>query len=199
MSAMTGTEPSRMSDNLGTLNTEVSMRMRIPVAITALALTLTACGGSSSGSGSTGAESPSASASASASSTAVTAAFGAAADLGGGVKVTVSAPANFKPGSFASNYMPGQVPDVFDITVDNKGAAALDMTSVLVSATSGAATCTDVLDGDNGINGAPTDPLATGATSTFKFAIACDAKVGDPLAVTVTVGTNSVTLNGKLA
>ncbi len=172
--------------------------MRIPVALAALALTLSACGG---GGTPTAASTAGASASASASATpsGVTANFGAPADLGNGVAVTVSTPASFTPGSFASNVMPGQVPNVFNVTVDNKGTTALDMTSVSVTASTASSTCTDVLDGDNGINGAPTDPLAAGASTSFKFAISCDAKAGAPLSVNVTVGANSVTLDGKLA
>ncbi len=170
--------------------------MRIPVAITALALTLAACGGSPS---TAPASSATDSASAVASSSALSAALGASSDLGNGVSVTVTAPTHFTPGSFASNFAPGQVPNIVTITVANKGTSPLDMSSVIITPTSGANSCSDVLDGDNGINGAPTDPLAAGASAAFKFGIACDGKVGNPLTVGVQVGDKSVEFTGTLA
>jgi hypothetical protein len=165
--------------------------MRTRLGLVAMALILTACGGTPAA--------PSDSASATESTTAATAAdFGKAIDLGGGVSVTVSVPGTFTPGSFASNYLPGQVSDLFTIDVTNKGTAPLDLSSISFAPTSGTAFCSDVLDGDNGINGAPTDPVAAGGTASFKYAIACDAKVGDPLALGITYSDTNLTLAGKL-
>ena len=166
--------------------------MRTRLGLVAIALILTACGGGSS-------DTPSDSASATETTAAATAAdFGTAIDLGGGVSVTISAPGTFTPGAFASNYLPGQVADLFTIDVANKGTAPLDLSSISFAPTSGTAFCSDVLDGDNGINGAPTDPVAAGATASFKYAIACDAKVGDPLALGITYSDTNLTLAGKL-
>lgn len=165
--------------------------MRTRLGLVAIALILTACGSTSAA--------PSDSASATDSTAAATAAdFGKAIDLGGGISVTVSAPGKFTPGSFASNYLPGQVADLFTIDVTNKGTAPLDLSSISFAPTSGTAFCSDVLDGDNGINGAPTDPVAAGGTASFKYAIACDAKVGDPLALGITYSSTNLTLSGKL-
>jgi hypothetical protein len=125
--------------------------------------------------------------------------FGAPLSLAGGVSLTISAPAKFTPGTFASNYLPGQAANVFDVTLKNAGTAAIDPTTISFAASSGTNTCTDVLDGDNGVSGAPTDPIAAGATSSFKFAIGCDAKAGAPLHFDITVGTSTASIEGKIA
>ena len=130
---------------------------------------------------------------------AATGGFGSALDLGGGIALTLSAPQSFVPGSFATNYLKGQAANIFDVTVKNGGTTPLDTTSIVIQTGSGENTCTDVLDGDNGITGAPTDPIAAGAEVSFKFAIACDAKSGDPLNVSVSVGATSASIDGKIA
>jgi hypothetical protein len=125
--------------------------------------------------------------------------FGTPLTLTGGVSLTISAPAKFVPGNFASNYLPGQAANVFDVTVKNGGTVAVDPTTISFAAKSGPNTCTDVLDGDNGVSGAPTEAIAAGATSTFKFAIGCDAKAGAPLHFDITVGTSTASMDGKIA
>lgn len=172
-------------------------RLAIPTLAIALSLGLSACGGGST-SASSGADAT-ASASASATPTGVQGTFDKAQDLGGGVSVTVSAPASFKPGQYASNYIPGQVANIFTITIANTGKGPLDPTSVLFTSTSGGSACNDILDGDNGINGAPTAPVAAGASASFKIGVACDAKAGDPIDLTVSVGEKSVDITGKFA
>lgn len=119
-------------------------------------------------------------------------------DLGTGVTVSIGAPKTFKPGTFASNYRPGQVANVLAVEIKNAGTAELDPNSISFLSNSGANNCTDVLDGDSGVSGAPTDPIAAGATASFKIAVGCDAKVGDPLTVSVTIGATSVAVDGKL-
>ena len=125
--------------------------------------------------------------------------FGAPLDLGAGISLTISTPKSFVPGQFASNFVKGQAANIFDVTVKNSGTADLDPSSIIFAVNSGTNTCTDVLDGDNGITGAPTDPIAAGASITFKAAIACDAKKGDPLTMAVEVGAGKASLNGKMA
>jgi len=167
--------------------------MRFRLGLAAIALVLTACGNSQ-------AAAPADTPEATETSAAATAAnFGAPVDLGGGVTVTISAPAAFKPGDFASNYLPGQLADLFTIEVKNGGKAALDLSTVAFSATTGGNFCTDLLDGDNGINGAPTDPVAIGGSISFKYAIACDAKAGDPLELGIAFGDINAALKGTLA
>jgi len=159
-------------------------------------LVLTGCGKKADNASASA--SPSASATATAAPTA-SGGFGSAIALGSGVSLTISAPATFTPGTFASNYLPGQAANVFDVTLKNSGTAAIDPTTILLASSSGANTCTDVLDGDNGVTGAPTDPIAAGATANFKFAIGCDAKAGAPLHFDITVGTSTASIDGKIA
>lgn len=170
------------------------MKKSLTVVLVIGALVLTGCGKKND----TASPSPSESATATAAPTA-SGGFGSAIALGSGVSLTISAPATFTPGTFASNYLPGQAANVFDVTLKNGGTAAIDPTTISLAASSGANTCTDVLDGDNGVAGAPTDPIAAGATSNFKFAIGCDAKAGAPLHFDITVGTATASIDGKIA
>jgi hypothetical protein len=125
--------------------------------------------------------------------------FGAPLSLAGGVTLTISAPTKFTPGKFASNYLPGQAANVFDVSLKNAGTLAIDPATISFAVNSGTNTCTEVLDGDNGVSGAPTDQIAAGTTSTFKFAIGCDAKAGAPLHFDITVGISRASIEGKIA
>ena len=124
--------------------------------------------------------------------------FGSSLDLANGVKLTFTEPAHFVPTKFASNYQKPQIPNKFEVTVVNGGTTALDLASVSIIAKSGTNTCVDVLDGDNGINGAPTDPLKPGSTITFAYGIACLAKIGDPLELTASFDGSVVGVTGTL-
>jgi hypothetical protein len=128
----------------------------------------------------------------------VTTGFGAPLDLGKDASVTFQENAAFTPGAYASNYKKGMVANKFDVTVKNIGAKALDLATVAVAMKSGTNICVDVLDGDNGINGAPTDPVAPGASVTFTYGVACFAKVGDPLELSVSIGSEIVGVAGTL-
>ena len=125
--------------------------------------------------------------------------FDNALDLGVGVKVTISTPKSFTPGIFASNYLPGQTANELAVQITNGGTVDIDPTSISFASTSGTNTCTEVLDGDSGVAGPPTDPIGAGATSSFKIAVGCDSKAGAPLTVTIGVGASSVEVTGKLA
>ncbi|MBC7462897.1 MAG: hypothetical protein H7227_01400 [Actinobacteria bacterium] len=120
-------------------------------------------------------------------------------DLGAGITVTISAPKTFTPGNFASSYLPGQVANVLAVEIKNSGSTEIDPTSISFASDSGDNTCTDVLDGDNGVSGAPTDPIAAGTTASFKIAVGCDAKAGAPLRVSINIGASSVAVDGKIA
>lgn len=170
------------------------MKKSLTVVLVIGALVLTGCGKKSDNAS----PSPTQSATATAAPTA-SGGFGSAIALDNGVSLTISAPKTFTPGTFASNYLPGQAANSFDVTLKNGGTTPIDPTTISLAASSGANTCTDVLDGDNGVTGAPTDPIAAGATSTFKFAIGCDAKTGAPLHFDITVGTSTASIDGKLA
>ena len=162
----------------------------VPVA--ALLLLLAGCGGSSKSTAPTDAASQTAAAETSG-------AFDKAVALGSGVTVTVAAPTHFNPGQFATNYFAGNVADKMSITVKNDGASPLDLTTMVIDQASGTNACVDINDGDNGINGAPSDPVAPKASATFAYGVGCSAKVGDPLTLTITLGSATSTVTGKLA
>lgn len=124
--------------------------------------------------------------------------FGAPLDLGADVTITFQENAKFTPGAYASNYQKGMAANKFDITVENKGSNALDLANMVISMTSGTDTCVDILDGDNNINGAPTDPLAAGASATFTYGVGCLAKAGAPLDLTVSLNDAVVAVAGTL-
>jgi hypothetical protein len=124
--------------------------------------------------------------------------FGSSLDLANGVNLTFTEPVHFVPTKFASNYQKPQIPNKFEVTVVNGGAKVLDLATVSIATKSGTNTCVDVLDGDNGINGAPTDTLKPGATVTFTYGIACMAKIGDPLELTASFGGSVVGVTGTL-
>lgn len=126
-------------------------------------------------------------------------AFGSPITVGKGITVTISQPTTFTPGQFASNYLPGQAANVFTATLKNESGSEVDPSTISLVASSGSNTCTDVLDGDNGISGAPTEPIATASDVNFKFAIGCDAKSGQPLHIDITIGSNTVALDGTVA
>lgn len=170
------------------------MKKSLTVVAVIGALVLTGCGKKANDASTT--PTPSATESATA---AASGGFGTAVALGGGISVTMSAPSSFKPGNFASNYLPGQAANVFNVSLKNGGTTAIDPTTISFSANSGTNTCTDVLDGDNGVAGPPTDSIAAGATATFKFAVGCDAKAGAPLHIDITVGSSSAGIDGKIA
>ena len=128
-----------------------------------------------------------------------TIAFDTPLDLGGGVFVTVAAPERFTPSQFMTNI--DQKPKTakkFNVTIKNGGTTPLDFATVALIADSGANVCFDVL-GDLDINGAPTEPLAPGATATYAYGVGCQAASGDPLSLTVQIGETKVAVEGKLA
>ena len=128
----------------------------------------------------------------------VTTGFGSALDLGKDVTITFQENTRFTPGAYASNYQKGMVANKFDVTVQNKGSKALDLATMAISMKSGSDTCVDILDGDNNINGAPTEPLAAGASATFSYGVGCLAKTGGPLELGVTLGSDVVGVTGTL-
>jgi predicted small lipoprotein YifL len=129
----------------------------------------------------------------------VTIGFDSPLDLGDGVSLTVATPAAFTPTIFASNYVKGQVANVFSMNVTNGGTTDLDLSTLSLIVESGSAFCSEVLDGDSGINGAPLEALAAGASTSFKYGVACDAKKGSPLNLKITYVSNVIAVEGTLA
>ena len=172
----------------------------IAVATATLALALTACGGDSEGNATAQdqqqlVEDTTAPAAASGE-------IGSAVKTEAGVSVEILEPAQFTPGKFVSqNLTAGNTNNSFTIKVTNGTSAPLDLTTMVVtSSTGGAQRCVDVLDADNGFAGAPMDPVAAGASVDIKWAISCVGKVGTPLTITIAVnGENLAELKGALA
>lgn len=128
-----------------------------------------------------------------------TIAFDTPLDLGGGVFVTVASPVRFTPTTFMTNIDQNpQSANSFQVTIKNDGSEPLDFTTFSLTAASGANVCFDVL-GDLDINGAPTEPLAPGATTTYTYGVGCQAGAGEPLSLTVQIGESTVAVEGKLA
>jgi len=125
--------------------------------------------------------------------------FDSPLDLGDGVSLTVATPVAFTPTIFASNYLKGQVANVFSMDVTNGGSSDLDLSTLSLVVESGSAFCSEVLDGDSGINGAPLETLAPGASTSFKYGVTCDAKKGVPLNLKITFGSNLIAVAGNLA
>ena len=124
--------------------------------------------------------------------------FGAPLELGSDITITFQENSSFTPGTYASNYQKGMAANKFDVTVQNKGTNSIDLANMAIAMKSGMDTCVDILDGDNNINGAPTDPLAAGASATFTYGVGCLAKVGAPLELTVTFNESVVAVAGTL-
>lgn len=169
--------------------------MRLAAAMLVLALTVTGCGG---GQDEGGAEDQAAVTQ----QTEVvdTGGFGSAVTVGDGVAVTLDNMATFTPGEFATGYVKGDSAVTFDVTVANTSAAEIFASSLSMTAMSGENGCIEIFDGDNGLEGAPGDPIATGASATFKWAISCGpAKAGDPLDIELSFdGATAVKISGSL-
>jgi hypothetical protein len=128
-----------------------------------------------------------------------TIAFDTPLDLGGGVFVTVASPVRFTPTTFMTNIdQKPKTSNSFQVTIKNGGSTPLDFTTVSLVAASGENVCFDVL-GDLDINGAPTEALAAGATTTYTYGVGCQAAAGDPLSLTVQIGESKVAVEGKLS
>lgn len=130
--------------------------------------------------------------------TTVESGFGADIKLGSDLTVSFAENVSFIPGTYASNYQKGQVPNKFEITITNGGSTALDLSTIAISAKSAKEVCVDVLDGDNGITGAPLVPVAAGKSVSFTYGIGCNAKVGDPLELSATIAADVVAVTGTL-
>lgn len=116
------------------------------------------------------------------------------------VSYTLSSPAHFTPGKFASGMLPGQINERFNLSVTNGSAADLDLAILIVKGSTTTGACVDIFDGDNQMEGAPTTPLAAGATATFSWGLSCPGKSGDDISVVLANGeVNVISVTGKLA
>ena len=116
------------------------------------------------------------------------------------VSFTLSSPSHFATGKFAAGQLPGQLDQKFTLSITNNSAADLDLTTLIVMGSTSAGVCADIFDGDNAMEGAPTDPLAVGASTTFGWGLSCPGAVGDEITVALTnAGVSIVEVKGKLA
>ena len=177
----------------------ITRRRTLVIGLTALlAISLSSCGGSKSSSSSGKSD-----------QTLVTAPTAEAQASGGFDNAittpdknsfTLSSPQAFKPGKFATGMVIGQTFNRFTVTVKNGGSQPLDLTALIVKGTTTGGECVDIFDGDNKINGAPQEPLASGTSITFDWALSCAGKSGDDLTVKLFNGeTALIEAKGKLA
>jgi hypothetical protein len=116
------------------------------------------------------------------------------------VSYTLSSPASFTPGKFASGMLPDQINERFNVTVENGSAADLDLATLIVKGSTTTGPCVDIFDGDNQMEGAPITPLAAGATANFSWGLSCPGKNGEDISVVLSNGTtNLIEVTGKLS
>jgi len=116
------------------------------------------------------------------------------------VSYTLSSPANFTPGKFASGMLPGQINERFDLNVTNGSAAELDLATLIVKGSTTTGECVDIFDGDNQMEGAPTTPLAAGASAKFSWGLSCPGKSGEDISVLLSnANITLIEVTGKLS
>lgn len=116
------------------------------------------------------------------------------------VSYTLSSPTSFVPGKFAAGMLPDQTNERFNVTVENGSAAELDLSTLIVKGSTTTGECVDIFDGDNQMEGAPSTPLATGASITFSWGLSCPGKSGEEISVSLSDGvTTFIEVSGKLA
>jgi len=116
------------------------------------------------------------------------------------ISYTLSSPSHFAPGKFASGQLPGLTNEKFTVAVTNNSATDLDLATLIVKGSTASGECVDIFDGDNSMEGAPIDPLAAGATTTFAWGLSCPGKAGIDFSVVLSnAGVNFVEVTGKLA
>ncbi len=113
---------------------------------------------------------------------------------------SLSSPARFTPGKFASGLVLEQSFNRFSVTVKNGGTKELDLATLIVIGTTASGACVDIFDGDNKMEGAPQTPLAVGESITFNWALSCAGKSGEDLSIILTnSGAALIEAKGKLA
>ena len=116
------------------------------------------------------------------------------------VTYTLSSPANFTPSKFASGMLPGQINERFNLNVTNGSAAELDLATLIVKGSTTTGECVDIFDGDNQMEGAPTTPLAAGASAKFSWGLSCPGKNGEDISVLLSnANVTLIEVTGKLS
>ena len=112
--------------------------------------------------------------------------------LSDGILLNITEPASFKAQDPESLGVEG-LPEIFTVTVTNKGSKPFDLSSFTILDTSLASdssvACSDVFESASDVKGIPEDPVVkVGQSVSFKWAIVCPGPKGDGL--TMTVGLN---------
>ena len=116
------------------------------------------------------------------------------------VSYTLSSPASFTPGKFASGMLPGQINERFNLSVTNGSAAELDLAILIVKGSTTTGECVDIFEGDNQMEGAPTTPLAAGASAKFSWGLSCPGKSGEDISVVLSnANVTLIEVTGKLS
>jgi hypothetical protein len=178
----------------------ISRLALIAIGTSGLILALASCGGGKSGGASGNSTQSSGLVTAPSSAPQASGNFGSVVTLPSHVTFTLDKLAVFVPTKFSSGQIDGQTYNSFDITVKNASAVPLDLGALILTSVAGTdGACVDIFDGQVGLQGAPSDPVAAGATSIFKWAISCPGKAGDPLTISLTAdGVTTVEVKGKL-
>jgi hypothetical protein len=126
--------------------------------------------------------------------------FNSPVKIASGVSFTLSEPIAFKPGKFAAGQLPGQRYQEFKVDISNGSTAPVDLATLIVAGKTTSGVCVDVFDGDNGMEGAPQEPLAAGKSISFNWGLSCDGKSGEDLSLTLSnEGVAIIEVTGKLA
>jgi hypothetical protein len=126
--------------------------------------------------------------------------FNSPVKIASGVSFTLSEPTGFKPGKFAAGQLPGQRFQQFKIDINNGSTAAIDLSTFIITGKTTSGLCVDIFDGDNGMNGAPGEPLAAGKSLAFNWGLSCEGKSGEDLSLVLSnEGTAIIEVTGKLA
>lgn len=126
--------------------------------------------------------------------------FNSPVKIASGVSFTLSEPTSFKPGKFAAGQLPGQRYQQFKVDINNGSTAAVDLATLIVAGKTTSGVCVDVFDGDNGMEGAPQEPLAAGKSISFNWGLSCDGKSGEDLSLILSnEGVAIIEVTGKVA
>jgi len=114
--------------------------------------------------------------------------WNSANELSDGIFLTITEPVEFKAKDPDALGVEGR-PQLFDITVENKGQKELDLSTFIVLETTlksdSASSCSDVFEMDSGVSGIPLDPIVKpNGKISFKWAISCPGPKGDQLSIT---------------
>lgn len=176
---------------------ESNSKFKLAVLAVAAGLLLTACGGESD---TASTESNQELVAPPEQEVQATGGFNTAVKIPSGVSFTLSEPAAFRPGKFAAGQLPGQRYQQFKVDITNESTAAIDLTTLIIIGKSATGVCVDIFDGDNGMEGAPQEPLAVGKSISFNWGLSCEGKAGEDLSLVLSnEGVAIIEVTGKLA